>query len=124
MATSGRVTRRIGEWGEQAAAAHIQTLGWQIVDRNWRCGIGELDLVASQDLDTLVFIEVKCRSGRGFGDPLEAITRAKLGKLRELSALWLQSHALHPREIRLDAIGVLRIPGGGVDVTHIRGITS
>lgn len=124
MTTSGRVTRRLGQWGEDAAVAHVTGLGWRILDRNWRCAIGELDIVALDTSDTAVFIEVKCRSGLGFGDPLEAITQAKLGRLRELSGVWLRAHEMRPARIRVDAIGVLRVRGGGVEVTHIQGITS
>ena len=71
--------RTTGAQGEQIAVAHLEGLGWTVVDRNWRSGrLGELDVVALQPgpgrLGTLVFCEVKTRRGLGYGDPLEAIT--------------------------------------------------
>lgn len=116
-----RVTRALGRWGEEAAAVHCQRLGWTIVERNWRCARGELDLVARQPDGTIVFIEVKCRSGLGFGDPLEAITVAKLSTLRGLASEWLRERDQHGSAVRLDAIGVLRARDG-LQVSHVRGI--
>jgi len=77
--------RTTGAQGEQIAAAHLEGLGWTVIDRNWRSGrLGELDVVALQPgpgrLGTLVFCEVKTRRGLGYGDPLEAITYKKLGR--------------------------------------------
>lgn len=120
-----RVT--VGRRGEDLAAAHVVGLGWRILDRNWRCRSGELDLVAldpgGSGRGTVVFCEVKCRTGTQFGHPLEAITPAKLARLKDLAGLWLQAHAQHPDSIRLDAIGVL-LQGAGSRVTHARGVTA
>ncbi len=118
--------QQVGRLGEDLADAYLRTLGWQVVERNWRCQAGELDIVARQPLpdggSALVFVEVKYRSGRGWGDPLEAITHAKVRRLRDLCQLWLREHEEHAEQIRLDAVGVLRTPGGH-RVTHVRGIT-
>ena len=118
---TGRAKQAVGRWGEQRAVEFVQTLGWQVVDRNWRCAAGELDLVAKEPDGTVVVIEVKARSGLGFGDPLEAITRAKLGKLHDLTVLWLRDHGEHPSRVRIDAIGVVR-GAGSCELTHIRGV--
>ncbi|WP_203566736.1 YraN family protein [Aestuariimicrobium ganziense] len=118
---TSKATRALGRWGEDAAAGHCERLGWTVLERNWRCRAGEIDLVAREPDGTVVFVEVKCRSGRGFGDPLESITIAKLTKLRELAARWLKEHQPGAPRIRLDAIGVLRGPGG-VELTHVKGI--
>ena len=67
----------------------------QILERNWRCRLGEIDIVAAETGEkgvTLVFYEVKCRSGLGFGHPLEAITFTKTRTLRQLAALWMREH--------------------------------
>ena len=71
---------------------------------------------------TVVFCEVKCRTGLGFGDPLEAITYAKLRKLRQLAGEWLAASGRRPDAIRLDAVGVVMIPGQPPRLTHVRGI--
>jgi len=71
-----RVARAVGDYGEQVACAHLTDAGLEVLERNWRCDQGELDIVA-RDGDTLVFCEVKTRRSDRFGSPLEAVTRAK-----------------------------------------------
>jgi putative endonuclease len=116
---------RIGHRGEDLAAAALERAGMRVLQRNWRCRAGEIDIVASEgegSSRTIVFCEVKCRSGLGFGDPLEAITYEKLRRLRQLSAEWLAAHDAPPTGIRLDAVGVLLRPGVEPLVNHVRGI--
>ncbi len=122
----GRGTRQqVGAQGEDLAVAELQRLGMEIVARNWRCALGEVDIIAIEVVSgrrTLVFCEVKCRTGLGFGAPLEAITHAKLRKLRHLAAEWLATGQVRVDGIRLDAIGVLMLPGERPSLTHVRGI--
>ncbi|MGJ6981222.1 YraN family protein [Aestuariimicrobium soli] len=117
-----RATQVLGRWGEEQAARHVVSLGWTVLDRNWRCPVGELDLVARQPDGTVVFIEVKTRSGRGYGDPLEAVTCAKVRKLHELALWWLREQNRPARKLRIDAIGLVR-DREGIDLTHAQGIT-
>lgn len=113
----------LGRRGEDLAVERLIELGWTIIDRNWRCREGELDIVAYDPLaDDLVFIEVKTRSGLGFGDPLDAVAWRKQRQLRRLCMLWLAEHAVHAQSIRLDAIGVLLLPGQGPRFRHVQGI--
>jgi len=117
--------RQVGARGEDLAVAELEQQGLQILARNWRCKLGELDIVALELAGarrTLVFCEVKCRTGLGYGSPLEAITHAKLRKLRQLTAQWLLTEGHHADEIRLDAIGILLRPGARAELTHVRGI--
>jgi putative endonuclease len=97
----------------------------EVLERNWRCRLGEIDIVAAEvgvaGL-TLVFCEVKCRSGLGFGHPLEAITFAKMRTLRQLAAVWMREHRLQASSIRLDAIGVVLQPGVEPWLTHVRAV--
>ena len=121
--------RTTGAQGEQIAVAHLEGLGWTVVDRNWRSGrLGELDVVALQPapgrFGTLVFCEVKTRRGLGYGDPLEAITYKKLGRLQALSGQWLAAHELRCDWIRIDAIGILLASGAAPVITHLQGVTS
>ena len=121
--------RRTGAQGEQIAAAHLEGLGWTVIDRNWRSGrLGELDVVALQPgpgrLGTLVFCEVKTRRGLGYGDPLEAITHKKLARLQALAGQWLAAHEVRCDRVRVDAIGVLLARGSAPVITHLQGVTS
>ena len=77
----------LGRRGEKLAADHLIASGFEIVDRNWRCSQGEIDIIATKNSE-LVFVEVKTRSSLAFGHPLEAITVAKLARLRRLAAAW------------------------------------
>lgn len=117
--------QELGARGEDLAAAELERQGMQIVERNWRCRIGEIDIIAAERVDgrrTLVFCEVKCRSGLGFGSPLESITYAKLRRLRQLTAQWLADRGVDTDAIRIDAVGVVMIPGLPPQLTHVRGI--
>jgi len=109
----------LGREGEQAAAEYLERAGMRILARNWRCSVGEIDIVAAERR-VLVVCEVKTRSDARYGTPLEAITRAKL--LRRLAAAWLQANGVLFDEIRIDAVGLTREPAGGFAVEHVRGV--
>ena len=91
--------------GESLARDHLGSLGFAIVAQNLRLGRGELDLVARHG-NTLVFVEVKTRSGLDFGLPLEAVTPAKQRALRALAARYLAENP-HYGPVRFDCIGIL-----------------
>ncbi|MEV0949215.1 YraN family protein [Promicromonospora sp. NPDC050249] len=78
----------VGRYGERVALRHVVSRGWQVLDTNWRGTDGELDIVALDD-DVLVVIEVKTRSGHGFGHPAEAVTARKLARIKRLTGQWL-----------------------------------
>ncbi|WP_275266168.1 YraN family protein [Nocardioides caldifontis] len=110
-----------GGYGEERAAKYLSGLGMVVLDRNWRCDLGELDLVL-RDGRVLVFCEVKTRASAAFGGPLEAVTPAKLARLRRLAARWLADHDVRPPEVRLDVVGVQLDRGGDKGVQHVRGV--
>ncbi len=119
---SGRTNQALARFGEQTAAQFLEGLGWKVLQRNWRCRWGEVDIVALEPTaDTLVFVEVKCRRGLGFGHPLEAITHEKAARLRALASQWLRETGRTASAIRLDAVAVL-VSGSGPEITHVRGI--
>ena len=107
----------LGRLGEDAAVRHLMELGWTIIERNWRCPEGELDIVA-HDGSGLVVCEVKTRSRAEYGTPLEAITPAKAARLRRLSLRWLDSHGIRKAAVRIDVIGLLRAGPGRFDIDH------
>lgn len=118
--------RGLGAWGEQAAADYLAGLGWQVVARNWRCDLGEIDLIAlepvPEDAPVGVVVEVKCRSARGFGDPLEAITWDKRARLYQLAWCWRREYQGRLSGLRVDAIGIVKPAGRAPELSHLRGL--
>lgn len=108
----------LGRRGEALAAEHLESRGLTVVERNWRCPQGEIDLVA-RDGSELVFVEVKTRSSEAFGHPLEAITVQKLARLRRLAAVWCEAHPGNHDRIRIDAIAVVAPAGGAAQIDHL-----
>ena len=111
----------LGAYGERVAARHLAALGMVVLDRNWRCDEGELDLVL-RDGPALVGCEVKTRTDFSHGSPHEAVTDVKLARLRRLVQRWRRDHGVHPAETRVDLVAVLRPPKGPALVEHVRGI--
>ena len=113
-------TIELGSLGENIAVTYLIDAGLRVLDRNWRCREGELDVVAREG-DALVFCEVKTRRGVGFGHPVEAVTPVKQRRLRTLAQRWLAAHDEHAPELRFDVVGVLVRPSRPALVTHLRG---
>ena len=111
----------LGAYGERLAATRLTEQGMVVLDRNWRCPAGEIDLVL-RDGDVLVVCEVKTRSDTSCGQPLEAVGPAKLARLRRLAARWVAERGVHPAEIRIDLVGVLRPRRGPAVLEHVRGV--
>jgi putative endonuclease len=111
----------LGAYGEEVAARHLTEAGMVLLDRNWRCGEGEIDLVL-RDGRVLVVCEVKTRTSYLCGTPHEAITEAKLDRLRRLGQAWIREHGVSVEEARVDLVAVLRPPKGPAVVDHVRGI--
>src|SRR3989344_6550689 len=91
--------------GEEIAAKYLLDKGYKIIERNFRKGYGEIDIIAI-DKDTLVFIEVKTRTSRKFGSPLEQITPYKLKALERTSLFYKKLHPKLPDGLRIDAVSV------------------
>ena len=121
MTTTARQRSALGAYGEALAARHLPEQGMVVLDRNWRCDLGEVDLVL-RDGRVLVVCEVKTRSSLAYGTPIEAVTEQKAARLRRLAARWLADHEVHPDEVRIDIVGVLVPPSGPVEVDHVRGV--
>jgi putative endonuclease len=98
----------LGRAGEDRAARHLQDLGYAVLDRNWRCPAGEIDIVASLGSD-LVIVEVKTRRSEDYGHPLAAINAVKRARLWRLAMAWIAEHRHDVRfeRLRFAAIGVL-----------------
>jgi putative endonuclease len=105
----------VGQTGEAAAALVYAARGYRTVARNWRCPLGEIDLVITRE-DVLVFCEVKTRRTDGLGGPFEAVTATKQRRLRALAVAFMASGAAgsHPMgaDVRFDVASVTLGPGG------------
>jgi len=110
----------LGRWGEDLAAQHLTAAGLEVLERNWRCREGELDVVARESDGTVVFVEVKTRSSAAFGEPSEAVSRAKAARIRTLACRWLLQHPSGGVPLRFDVISVLRRTGAAPVVRHLR----
>jgi len=97
----------LGRAGEDRAEEHLRVHGYRILDRNWRCPSGEIDIVAERGRE-LVVVEVKTRRGEWFGHPFAAVTARKRDRLWRLGAAWVMVHpdAARGRRLRLDVIGI------------------
>ena len=117
--TSRRIA--LGRWGEQKAVEHLVAQGMEIIDRNWRCSLGEIDIVA-YDGSTLVVVEVKTRTSEAFGSPVEAVTPRKAERLRQLASQLLSEHGDRPLELRIDVVGLLVPQRGAWRIDHRTGV--
>jgi putative endonuclease len=112
--------RRLGTDGEDAVARWYEAAGYDLVDRNWRCRDGELDLIVRRGA-TLVFCEVKTRASTRFGTPVEAVTLTKQRRLRTLAVRWLAEHDARRRTLRFDVASVTRAGDGELVVEVLEG---
>lgn len=111
----------LGAAGEAVAARMIEQHGLTVLDRNWHCSSGELDIVASSG-DAIVFCEVRTRSSADYGSPEQTVNANKIRRVRELARLWLREHALTGCKVRFDVLAVLWPPGCAPHVKHFQGV--
>jgi putative endonuclease len=107
-----------GKQGEQLAEQFLKKKGYKIVERNYRCTNGEVDLIAL-DRRVIVFVEVKTRADHGFGSPLEAVAFYKQRKMIKAAQFFLHQNKLHQRDARFDVVGI-SWPGQEPVVEHIQ----
>ncbi|MSQ15150.1 MAG: YraN family protein [Dehalococcoidia bacterium] len=113
----------LGAWGESYARDFLLTLGYTIIERNYRSKTGEIDIVA-EDNGCLVFVEVKTRSNRRFGGPEESFTARKEARLIALADEYIQKRALQPEDWRLDLVTLELTKGKKPEIQHIRNVTN
>jgi putative endonuclease len=94
-----------GRWGERLAASHYRRRGYEVVERNWRCPAGELDLVVRVGR-TIVFVEVKARRSADFGGAVAAVDHRKQLRLRRLAAAWLAANDVRGVDVRFDVVAI------------------
>lgn len=115
--------RSLGELGESLVVRYLTQEGARVLDRNWTCLEGEIDIVAQDSTGVLMAVEVKTRRSLSFGQPVEAVTPAKVARLRRLLGLWLRDHPdVDAVDIRLDVVGVHVARDGRVCLRHLTGV--
>ena len=120
VAAMTRTSDGVGAYGERRAVEYlVHEAGMQVLDRNWRCSDGEIDIVA-RDGAALVFVEVKTRRDLTFGPPEEAVIVEKRRRLRRLALRWMAQSTVRPDEIRFDVVSVLRPRRGPAVVDQMR----
>ncbi len=111
----------LGHYGENLAVEHLESLGMVVLERNYRCRFGEIDIVA-RDGSTLVICEVKTRTSVRYGTPLAAVTGQKAARLRRLASHWLQDHGVTPPSVRIDVVSVVVPNRGAPRVERVSGV--
>ncbi|MBF0557733.1 MAG: YraN family protein [Nitrospirae bacterium] len=107
---------QFGRKGEDIAAEYLKAKGYKILHRNFRTPVGEADIIVS-DNDVLVFVEVKARTGRSFGEPFEAVDFRKQGKIRKIALYYLKLHKFE-KQVRFDVVSIVS-RNGDHDIRHI-----
>lgn len=121
MNSGGRGKRETGRLGESAAAVYLQHSGYRLLERNWRCRTGEIDIVARHG-DKLVFVEVRTRrAGGGFGTAAESVDTRKQRKVTAAAQVYLHMKGLHESPVRFDVIAITLIGDEVTELNHIEG---
>ncbi len=121
MAASYAQRKALGDFGERLAVGELERQGLEVLDRNWRCGQGEIDIVARHG-GALVVCEVKTRSSDRYGAPVAAITRRKADRLHRLGFAWAKAHQVAYQQLRVDIVAVLLAPGTSPVLTYYPGL--
>ncbi|MBP3192813.1 YraN family protein [Natronogracilivirga saccharolytica] len=110
----------LGKLGEDRAAAHLETGGYIILDRNYRFLKAEVDIVAATDRE-IVFVEVKTRRSRTFGEPEDSVDDAKKKQLFKVAEAWLHERRMEGSPVRFDVISIMNPGEKKEQVRHIEG---
>jgi putative endonuclease len=110
-------TQEFGELGERIAERWLRRNGWRLVQRRFRIGHRDIDLIVTRD-DTVAFVEVKARRGVEFGDPVEAVNWSKQKELARSASVWIDRHGRPSESYRFDVVGIL-VEGERVRVRHV-----
>lgn len=114
-----KARRQTGSWGEDAAVAWLKRKGLKILDRNFRCPAGEIDIVAREGR-TIVFVEVKTRRSDRFGYPVEGVDERKQRRLSLLALYYLREKGWEGHPARFDVVGVSMVSEGEMKIEWIK----
>ena len=111
----------LGKWGEDLAAAYLQDKGYAIIERDWKSGRRDIDIIVKDEDETIVFVEVKTRRNRVFGEPEEAIDYRKMQSLQQAINHYIKFHRINS-EVRFDIISIVGTIGSEPKINHIKDV--
>ena len=112
----------LGKWGEDLAVAYLQGKGYTIIERDWKSGRRDIDIIAKDETDTIVFVEVKTRRNRLFGEPEEAIDYRKMQSLQQAINHYIKFRRLNGN-VRFDIISIVGTIGTEPEINHIKDVS-
>ena len=112
----------LGKWGEDLATAYLEEKGYEIIERDWKSGRRDIDIIAEDETGAIVFVEVKTRRNRTFGEPEEAIDFRKLQSLQQAINHYIKFHHVSG-EVRFDIISIVGTIGSEPEINHIKDVS-
>lgn len=111
----------LGKWGEDLAVAYLQGKDYMIIERDWKSGRRDIDIIAKDESGTIVFVEVKTRRNRVFGEPEDAIDYRKMQSLQQAINHYIKYHRINS-EVRFDIISIIGTIGSEPEINHIKDV--
>ena len=111
----------LGKWGEDLAVAYLQGKDYMIIERDWKSGRRDIDIIAKDESGAIVFVEVKTRRNRVFGEPEEAIDYRKMQSLQQAINHYIKYHRINS-EVRFDIISIIGTIGSEPEINHIKDV--
>ena len=111
----------LGQWGEDLAVAYLQEKGYQLIERDWKSGRRDIDIIAKDETGTIVFVEVKTRRSRVFGEPEEAIDYRKMQSLQQAINHYIKFRHIN-NDVRFDIISIVGTIGSEAEINHIKDV--
>ena len=111
----------LGKWGEDLAVAYLQEKGYQLIERDWKSGRRDIDIIAKDETGAIVFVEVKTRRSRVFGEPEEAIDYRKMQSLQQAINHYIKYRRINS-SVRFDIISIVGTIGSEPEINHIKDV--
>ena len=111
----------LGRWGEDMAVAYLQGKDYTIIERDWKSGRRDIDIIAKDETGTFIFVEVKTRRNRVFGEPEEAIDYKKMQNLQQAINHYIKYHQING-EVRFDIISIVGTTDSQAEINHIKDV--
>ena len=112
----------LGKWGEDLAVAYLQGKGYTIIERDWKSGRRDIDIIAKDETGAIVFVEVKTRRNRMFSEPEEAIDYRKMQSLQQAINHYVKFRRING-EVRFDIISIVGTIGSEPEINHIKDVS-